>query len=205
MVNSVPAVVRRLVFLLFVGAAALIAPQVCLACSCALLSTEEKVGLAPTVFTGTVVQREVLDDGDVGGGMIDSGAIRLGFVVEVDEVFKGEVTQQTVVYSQGDSAACGIDFTVGEKAIFFISSDSTDEVNLCGGSGPVGSLDSEVALGEGYAPLPGSVDLPGSSADAGDSSDGATVGTAGWAGFGALGVLALALFAWIWWPRRVPR
>lgn len=186
---------RTLLVTVALAAATLIAPQVCHACSCIVLTTAEKVDLAPAIFIGTVLDRR---DSNEGGDVASDDAI--AHTVQVSTVHKGEVTAQTQVFTARDSAACGVNLEVGTEYVFFLDQGSTGSVSLCGGTAerPAFSDADLAALGEGSAPIPSA-----SGATADESSAAGTDGNPAlrW-GMGGVGLTALAMMTVIWWPRR---
>ena len=180
---------------LLVAALAVLAPQTCLACSCIVLTTAEKVDLAPAIFTGTVLDRR---DSNEGGDVASDDVI--AHTVQVSTVHKGEVTAQTQVFTARDSAACGVNLEVGTEYVFFLDQGSTGSVSLCGGTAerPAFSDADLAALGEGSTPIPGA---SGTTAD--ETSAAGTDGNRAlrW-GMGGVGLTAVAMMTVIWWPRR---
>lgn len=219
--TSMRTVTRRLttpLIALFVAALAVIVPQACAACSCAIMDFDESVAMAGAVFSGTVVER--VDPH--AGPQVSSGDL-IEYTVEVDTVYAGEVPATTLVKSARDSASCGIDLVPGTTYLFLTDRGSTTMVGLCGGTAELGLItdDQLAVLGEGSAPVaaPGAEGSAGGSPgvenvssqnDHGAQSGAGTLGATGsnaalvW-GLGVVGIAAVALFGAIWWPRRSER
>ncbi|THV28055.1 hypothetical protein [Glycomyces paridis] len=124
-------------------------PGAACACSCVEQTDAEAFADADAVFTGT------LDDIDEEGfqfGVAD-GPATLEF--EVDEVYKGEVSERQGVVTIGGDASCGWRPPEGERyLVVAYFEDGELHAGLCGGSraldeGPI------VFDVEAYAPEPG--------------------------------------------------
>ena len=186
------------------AALALIAPQACFACSCILRTLDEQAPEADAIFLGTVT-----DSTRLGG----EGAV-VAFRFEVDEVYAGVVNEVVAVRTEDNSAACGVEFEVGERYLVLATNfNSGFETTLCSGTAKVSDVQAAdiASLGPAAAPL------PGLSPHLVDITDGvprqepsvvtrpaALTQMRGWVPFAVagLGFVAVALMAAIWRPRR---
>lgn len=90
------------------------------ACSCAPVTRDEVVNDSDVVFTGTVEKVE------------RSGLWNVA-TLKVHDVEKGTVDEEAKVTTGSDSAACGIEFTVGKKLeIAAIQRKDRLHASLCG-------------------------------------------------------------------------
>ncbi len=137
--------------LLAAGLVLLAPPGPAVACSCAVLTPDEQVDIASTVFSGTLVER-------------DERERQVVYGFEVDRVFKGSTTRTTRVRTGEEEAACGLpNLTEGEDYIVLAAPvrEESDQlfVSLCGGTrgiGGAGDTDRiEAVTGPGRAPDPG--------------------------------------------------
>ena len=139
--------ITRLVtlFALVTGLAVGLAASPAAACSCIEPNDEQSFDLADAVFTGTIV--EIIDDANA-----------YIFVVEVDQVFKGEVTEWQRTTTAYDGAACGILLPTDTPVVLFGSqSDHEDlySVGLCDPNRALTESDALFPDVEPYAPTPG--------------------------------------------------
>jgi hypothetical protein len=121
----------------------LLAPQAACACSCASGTEEEFVKHADLIFVGVVTGVDK-PFGFGGGG----GDIKVDFVVE--EVTKGDSPGKITLTTASDGAACGYDFTVGNRFRVYAHEGST---GLCSGNRLVGSAP-EVPIDKPFPVVP---------------------------------------------------
>jgi hypothetical protein len=179
---------------------ALIAPQACAACTCLPMTFAESVEASEVVFVGTVTARQSGVETPFGPG-IDAS-------FTVDEVYRGDVPAAAVVRTADNSAACGVEFVVGESYLVLAHNGPEGlESDLCMGSSLAGDVaagdleslgdpDGPSGTAQGGAPGAGGGSDPGASRGAGPG------GPAFWWGFGSLAMLGVVMGAVIWWPRR---
>lgn len=129
------------------------------ACSCAISSTEEKVGFADLVGEGTVIAVDAPSD-------VVSSTDGTVFTIELDRIWKGEATSIVEVQSPTSSASCGLDgLSEGMEIVLFaghtdiMGTPTPDQwqANLCGGTGPVDeqvSAELDQLLGAARMPEP---------------------------------------------------
>ena len=132
-------------FALVTGLAVGLTTSPAAACSCMEPSDEQSFELADAVFTGTIV--EIIDDANA-----------YIFVVEVDQVFKGEVTEWQRTTTAYDGAGCGILLPTDTPVVLFGSqSDHEDlySVGLCDPNRALTESDALFPDVEPYAPTPG--------------------------------------------------
>ncbi|MBB3111199.1 hypothetical protein FHS18_003267 [Paenibacillus phyllosphaerae] len=140
--------------LLLLGVWDLVRPSPAFACSCAELpNVEEQLKYKTAIFTGKVKSITLPTEGP-----LYSSADPVKVVFDVDTVWKGDLGEETVVYTAQSSASCGYEGFVENQSyiVFAYDSDSQLETGLCEGTGPVsavGDPDLE-ALGKGYPPNP---------------------------------------------------
>ena len=138
--------------LLLAGGLVLLSPAApAAACSCAVLTPDEQVDIASTVFAGTLVER-------------DERGRQVVYGFEVDQVFKGSTTRTTRVRTGEEEASCGLpNLTEGEDYIVLAAPvrEEDDQLfaSLCGGTrGIAGAGDTDriqSLTGPGRAPDPG--------------------------------------------------
>lgn len=187
---------RTLLVTLTMAAAVLIAPQVCLACSCIQMTFTEAADGAEVIFIGTAT-------GSSGSETEFGPGIDVAFTVE--EVYKGSTSAQTVVRTADNSAACGFAFETGKT--YLVMAGQTPEVletNLCTGTALADAVAAGdlASLGAPQAPEPGTGS--GTAAPGAHSSTDEPGNTALRWGMGGLGLTALAMMTVIWWPTRRP-
>ena len=108
------------------------------ACSCAPATVPEYAERADVVFVGTIT---AMESGLAGGSGLagESGPAGSNVVygVEVDQVFKGDVSRETEVVTASQGTACGLpDLPEGEPLFFFASPGTGGlRVNSCDGTG----------------------------------------------------------------------
>lgn len=175
------------------------------ACSCAMLSSAQKVENADVVVRGTITG---LDD----PGGLDSGHL-VTWEVAVAEVYQGAAAATTFVRSASDGASCGIEVQEGREYLLFARQVGGDlRAGLCGGTTPASAaLVAEVEHLTG----PGSPPQGGAAATAVTSTGTPSTGTplAGSTpaegadvalplGVGVGGALVAAALGALWWRRR---
>ena len=124
------------------------------ACSCVTADTATHVKWADVVASGTVTDVVSL-----------SSRPATGYVLDVDEVFKGESGSTLEVLSESSGASCGLEnVKPGRRYVFFAGHQTIEGkdsellwANLCGGTGPatpklVAAVES--ATGSGEVPPP---------------------------------------------------
>lgn len=94
------------------------------ACSCVVGTPADHLERADVVFVGTLTESS------------DGATDTVGYVFDVDTVFKGEVGTRAEVASSESSAACGLaGMKVGSSYLMFVgSTGSALRGDLCGGS-----------------------------------------------------------------------
>ncbi|HEY7564470.1 MAG TPA: hypothetical protein VIA81_06050 [Acidimicrobiia bacterium] len=167
---------RRLLALLSITGAFFLPAAPAGACSCAMLEPVQMLEFAPTAFVGTIV-------GSTPVGVQPMADQALTF--EVETVLAGEVAAEVEVITANNSAACGIDATIGTRLAVFATPDGDQLTsNLCS----VTDADLAIAaLGPGTPPV----------ADGSSSSGSGLDWQALWLGAGGLVVVAGA-----WWLSR---
>lgn len=145
-------------FLMFID---LFMPDRAMACSCAELpSMEEQLERKTAVFAGEVqsVTQPV-------SSFLSSSADPVKAVIQVKQVWKGDVAQKVAVYTALSSESCGYEgFTAGKEYIVFAYEDSGHlATGLCEGTKLLSEAQEELAwLGEGTTPKPSNSIDPGS-------------------------------------------
>jgi len=142
---------------ILISTAIIASPGAVFACSCVASPSVDKLvkdelDRKTAIFSGKVIkvtpppQKETMSSADL---------VQVDF--EVTTVWKGELKQQTVIYTAMDSASCGYEgFNVGGDYIVSAYEDSGKlETGMCELTKPVSAAGSELdVLGEGYAPIP---------------------------------------------------
>jgi hypothetical protein len=154
------------------------------ACSCAPASVREYAERSDVVFVGTIT---TMESGPAGSNVV--------YGVEVDQVFKGDVSRETGVVTASQGTACGLPDLPEGKPLFFFATGSTSDslsVNSCDGTGSalVTAQAVTAALGEPREPSTAS-DRRGSP-DLTDDSDEDGADMAPWMVGGGLLVAAAA-------------
>ncbi len=106
-------------------------PQAAWACSCMRSTPEEQMERADVVFTGQVIDKKMKTvESTPFGGL---NLVQWTFEVEADH--KGSVSEKVTVESASNSAACGINFQMGERyQVFANQSDTALRASLCSGT-----------------------------------------------------------------------
>ncbi|KAI9133446.1 hypothetical protein [Acaryochloris sp. CCMEE 5410] len=114
-----------------IGLIPFLRPQAAWACSCMQSTPEEQMERADIVFTGRVIDQKMkaAEIQPFGGRTW----VQWTFEVESDQ--KGAVSEQVTVESASNSAACGINFQMGERYQVFANQSNTDlKASLCSGT-----------------------------------------------------------------------
>ncbi len=150
----------RILLLLFIIASMLtIETGSAYACSCAPPGPpDEELINAAAVFTGKVVG---LAKPKGGLGPISSAdPIKVTF--QVDQVWKGSVSQTTTITTARSGASCGYTFEKGGEYIVYAHGQENNlSVSLCSRTQPLDTAEDDLALlGIGAVPLADSYELP---------------------------------------------
>ena len=106
-------------------------PQAAWACSCMRSTPEERMERADVVFTGRVVDKKMQTQETTPFG----GLRLIQWTFEVEADHKGSVSKQMTVESASSSAACGINFQMGERyQVFANQSNTALRASLCSGT-----------------------------------------------------------------------
>ena len=178
------------------------------ACSCAMLSSAQKVENADVVVRGTIAG---LDD----PGGRDSGHL-VTYEVAVAEVYRGAATATTFVRSAADGASCGIEVQEGREYLLFARRVGGDlRAGLCDGTTAASAelvAEVEHLTGPGSPPEGGAgatATTPPGTPSSGTPLAGPTPqdssGVARPVGVGVGGALVAAALGALWWQRRRPR
>ncbi len=113
------------------GLLQLLQPKAALACSCMRSTPEEQLERADVVFTGRVIDKKIpTAEPNQFGGLTP-----IIWTFEVEDQQKGSVSAEQVVESASNSAACGINFTMGERYQVFANQNQTQlKASLCSGT-----------------------------------------------------------------------
>lgn len=117
-----------------IGLIPFLQPQAAWACSCMKSTPEEQRERADVVFTGRVIDQKMTtaDSSSVGG----LNWVKWIFEVETDH--KGAISETVTVESASNSAACGINFQMGERyQVFANQGDTALRASLCSGTKPL--------------------------------------------------------------------
>jgi hypothetical protein len=184
--------------LVLAGSAVLAVPGTAHACSCVSAGPRQYVEWADAVVWARVVdvQRPAPPIGDA------------HYLLEVDRVYKGEVTRSAQVDSDVSGAACGLEGIESDRsyAFFLEGTGSPWSATLCGGTGAVDRDRLEQVLGAGEGTDEGTGGQSGTDARAGTAAGVAPqpggptrlpVSTWSWAGVGA-GALACLVGCAAW-------
>lgn len=127
-------------------AAAWLTPQSASACKCMLLEPAAAVEQASAVFEGRVV--EVAD-------VASSPMPRRQVTFRVVRVWKGMQSEQAVLTTAGESAACGIDFVRDQNYVVYASKDGDAlTASSCSRTRLLAAADDDIkALGMGWTPV----------------------------------------------------
>ncbi|HZI37561.1 MAG TPA: hypothetical protein VFF24_04595, partial [Acidimicrobiia bacterium] len=105
---------RRILLVLLLAAAALVAPSLphAKACSCAVYDVRERLPEAAGAFVGTLISR---DDPQPAGNVFSSATL-VRYRFEVERAVKGDIPSGTIdVWSSGSGASCGLETPVGRR------------------------------------------------------------------------------------------
>ena len=116
-----------LVCAVFGATGVLVAPAPACACDCLPITPREAKAEASIVFVGTVTQRI--------GKPEDGSPDPVTYVFAVENVVKGASTPTLRVQTNNSSAACGVQFRVGERyEVYAVDADGIPFVTQCGGT-----------------------------------------------------------------------
>lgn len=161
-----------IVSLLFVTlAAGLIKPAYVEACSCVAPQTiQQQLENKTAIFSGTVMS---IVDPPMKKQM--SSADPVTIVIDVKQVWKGEVYESTTIQTAVSEVSCGYeDFELGQDFLVFAYSNQEGELftSLCEGNKKLSVASKELtALGEGKDPLLGQANYNGAVSPAKQLSD----------------------------------
>lgn len=185
---------RPLVVAAFVGLAALFTlPQVCFACSCALPGPP----LAEAAESSAVFRAQVVTSEQV---TTPRGNRYQRVTMRVTEVWKGNVTAETYVYTGSGGGDCGYLFQQGGDYLIYANAVTAADgsfglpvgglvTGICNRTRPIAQAGEDLAaLGTGQAPTPG---LPNTGAGAASATTTRLVPGELVIGGGALAALAL--------------
>lgn len=175
------------------------------ACSCAMLSSAQKVDNADVVVRGTVTGVD-----DPGGR---SSAHPVTYEVAVAEVYRGTAAATTFVLSAASGASCGIEVQQGREYLLFARRVGSElRAGLCDGTTPASAelvAEVEHLAGPGRAPEGRAKDpaaTPSATPSTGTALAGATPaessGVAHPLAFGLGGAVTGATLAALCWRRR---
>ncbi|MFC4785731.1 hypothetical protein ACT8ZV_14730 [Nocardioides sp. MAHUQ-72] len=142
---------RLLAALLLAGSGVVLGQLPAHACTCATTKPQTQASRADDVFTGTVT--DVTSKGK-------ATSATTTYAVEVDRVYKGDITTRTVdVTSEGSGPSCGLDDLVADKKyVFFVKADGAAlTTDRCSGTAPAKDAvvtQVEKLLGDGHAAVP---------------------------------------------------
>lgn len=180
--------------LVLAGTAVLAVPGTAHACSCVSAGPRQYVEWADAVVWARVsdVQKPAPPVGEA------------HYLLEVDRVYKGEVTRSAQVDSDVSGAACGLEGIESDRSYaFFLQGDRSPwSATLCGGTGSVDRdrLEQVVGTGEGTGQAPQTDERSATAAGVAPQPGGPTrlpVSTWSWAGVGA-GVMACLVGCGAW-------
>jgi len=113
------------------GLIPLLQPQAAIACSCMRSTPEEQMERANVVFKGRVIDQTVTTPES--GPLRGLNLIRWTFAVEESQ--KGLAAKELVVESASNSAACGINFQMGDRYQVFANQYQDNlRASLCSGT-----------------------------------------------------------------------
>jgi hypothetical protein len=128
---------RKVLPLLLLTISMLVLASPAYGCSCMVATPEEMLEFGPIAFVGTM-------SGAVPGGTNHT------LTFDVDTVLAGEVPAQVEVVTANNSAACGIDASIGSRMAIFANDDQGFlNSSLCSTTDPVTAIN---ALGPGTPP-----------------------------------------------------
>ncbi|HEX5523574.1 MAG TPA: hypothetical protein VFX53_09005, partial [Pedococcus sp.] len=174
------------------------------ACSCAMLSSAQKLGNADVVVRGTITGLD--DPGGRGSGHL------VTYEVAVAEVYRGAAAPTTLVRSASDGASCGIEVQEGREYLLFARRVAGDlRAGLCDGTAPASTelvAEVEHLTGPGSPPRGGAgatATTPPGTPRSGTPRAGSTPpessGVALPLGVGVGGALVAAALGALWWRR----
>ena len=138
-----------MLLLIVVGAMVVARPSCAYACSCRPPGTPaEELGQSDAVFQGIVVSVKAPT------GPVASSADSTTVTLDVSKVWKGQVTQTTMLTTPGSSASCGVTFEQGkEYVVYGRVNEGALSTNLCSRTRTVAdATEDSTALGTGQPP-----------------------------------------------------
>lgn len=160
----------------------------CWACSCAVATPAEQASWSTVAFVGTVVE---IDRSDVGGS--SSGLVH--YVMTVERVHKGAVTDRVTVDSASGGGTCGL-AGIREGGRYLVLADGFGEAlrsGLCDGTVELGDGAVPAAYGFGAGEAPTTAATTSPPADGTQSARPAA--QPGWWLVGLLGLVGLMAFS----------
>jgi hypothetical protein len=143
--------VRRLVLVLLLTAAALVAPSLphAKACSCAPYDVRERLSETAGAFVGTLLSRD--EPQPVGDTFSSATLVR--YIYAVERPVKGDIPSPTIeVWSAWSGASCGLETPVGQRAGLLLRHDDGRWLaSLCEQANP----DVLIRAGQPLPPPPG--------------------------------------------------
>ncbi|GLX01378.1 hypothetical protein [Microtetraspora sp. NBRC 16547] len=153
---------RLLAVLLLILGTVAFTPSTACACSCAPLKPSQQMKGSAAVFTGTVTAVRRVSGGDPLGPPPP-----LVYTFRADQIYKGAPSATYEIATNADSAACGVDFTVGSRYLVFAAAGQSGlfdidpgvrlHTSLCAGNrevrrgtGPLRPKDGIVRNQDGY-------------------------------------------------------
>lgn len=114
-----------------IGLIPFLQPQAAWACSCIQSTPAEQMERADVVFTGRVIDQKMKTVKTQPFG----GRTWVQWTFEVEADHKGAVSKQMTVESASNSAACGVNFQMGERyQVFANQSNTALKASLCSGT-----------------------------------------------------------------------
>ena len=128
------------------------------ACACKQLTLPQKAGKATAVFSGVLT---------MASGPTTTGKRQtMSYDVQVDRVYKGNITSPTVTV-KSEVSDCGLTGMIADgRYLFFVRAQGPNAnllANGCGGTGPATNARTqrlEALLGQGTTPIPPTPDKP---------------------------------------------
>jgi len=185
--------VKVLVVLAVCAGMLVLTPQASWACSCAMMSTAQKVHGAGTIVDGTL-------DWEATNGITTT------YSVVVSKVYKGKAAEREKVVGSANEASCGLgSLATDERYLFFVEGRHPGKLtaSLCGGTTRYdAALAAQIQRVTGEEPT-GPFATPGSRPGAVDEDP--IAGTAWYTALGTGAVLAAVLGALVLFRRRTAR
>ncbi|MFC7685046.1 hypothetical protein [Ureibacillus sp. GCM10028918] len=121
------------------------------ACSCVVPgTTQEELDKSDFVYSGKVIEIYDLNARAIVKSSIDLLEVKF----EVLDTWKGVNESEVLVYTERDSASCGVNFTINEEYLVYGNEhDGRKSVNLCSNTALLTEATDDLeALGEGQKP-----------------------------------------------------